>query len=394
MSKKIAIVGGGVSGIFAAILLARKGHFVSVYERNDRILKKLLLTGNGRCNFTNSDLSAGHFHGDQDFLREAYGEKDARTAVGLLMEMGCFPYCDERGRVYPMSLQASSVVDVLRFEVDALGIQVVPGTFVRSCQRRGGKFAVEGDFFDILILATGGMSYPSTGSDGNGYRLAQHFGHVKIEPLPSIAPLPVLGGHLRSRRGVKVDACVFVPGLEAVQARGDILFTEEGISGSAVFMISGEIYRRGIKEVCLDFFPDVDHTILLEELRRRKFRCPEREAGGLLLGLLHKKLISGFFQDLDIAHSASCQTLQDDQLLHLANALKSYPLKIHGRASWGQAQTTIGGICCAELTRYCASTREPGLYMIGEMLDVDGDCGGYNLTWALLSAMRAAEDIS
>lgn len=399
---KIAVIGGGASGLLAAIAAARNGAEVTIYEKMNKVGRKILATGNGRCNYTNMNMSMDRYHGKNIKLAEnVLNFLDLNKTLNLFEDLGINPYVGELGKVYPSSLQASSVLDVLRYEAERLKIEEVTDFEVVELRKSKGVFSIIGKDnvyeADRVILASGGKASPQLGSDGRGYELAKAFGHKIIEPFPALVQLKLNGKYFKRIAGIRFDGAVrgFTDKKAIREDEGEVLFTEYGISGPPILQISRDViaeFNRGQKVyVSVDMFPQYSKTDLhdLLSVRFRKIGYKSIEDG--LIGFINKKLIAAVlteagFQDLN----KKCGSLNKKEIYKIIEILKEWKFEVTGHNNWQQAQSTAGGVDMSEVNpKTLESIKIKGLYIAGEILDVDGDCGGFNLQWAWSSGYTA-----
>ena len=401
--KTVTVLGGGCSGMIAAIRAARGGARVLLLERKDRIGKKLLATGNGRCNLSNTDLALSRFHGgDRAFVAAVLSVFPAASAIDFFEELGISCQVGEGGRIYPRSGQASAVLDVLRWELERLQVDVRTGYEVSEVARRGPGFvlalAAGGQLPAArLVLACGGMAGPQFGSDGSGLRLAAAMGQRIVEPLAALVPLRLRADFLRRLKGVSFEARGEVRcGGEVLRSEeGEFLFTDSGISGPPVLQLSrcaSVALKQGREpRIALDLFP----ATMLEELDSALEIRFRRQGGKTLsdglVGLLNKRLIPVVLTAAGIDyHAISCAEMTGAARNALARLLKCWSLEISGTMPWPEAQVTAGGVDLHDVNPETLESRlVPGLFFCGEILDVDGDCGGFNLQWAWSSGWLA-----
>ncbi|MCX6554423.1 MAG: NAD(P)/FAD-dependent oxidoreductase [Candidatus Aminicenantes bacterium] len=402
-NQRLFVIGGGSSGMMAALSAARRGPAVILLERKDRVGRKLLATGNGRCNLTNIDSSLSRFHGgDSAFIAAVLSRLPAASVIDFFEELGISCQAEGEGRIYPRSDQASAVLDVLRWELERLQVEVRTGHEVRAIVRKGRGFALQlaagGELrAERVVLACGGMAGPQFGSDGSGLRLAAALGHRLVDPVAALVPLRLRTDFLRKLKGVSFAAYGEVRcGNEVLRGeQGEFLFTDSGISGPPVLQLSGTAARalKANKEPCivLDLFP----AMSLEELAfalEVRFRCQgHKSIADGLVGLLHKRLIPVILSAAGIDdHSLPGAAITAAARLGLARILKGWSLPVSGTMPWPEAQVTAGGIALDEVNPETLESRiVPGLFFCGEILDVDGDCGGFNLQWAWSSGWLA-----
>lgn len=404
MSNRVIVVGGGASGMMAAIVAARNGADVTLLERNDRVGKKLLTTGNGRCNYTNTTLNFDrlmeNYHGENpEFVYNALYNFDLYQTIDFFEMLGITPYVEDN-KVFPYSLQASSVLDVLRYEIENLGIKLKTEAYVVNIiKKKNFKVKLKDDRTieaDRVILATGGMAMPASGSDGNGYRLAKSFGHNLIDVFPGLVQLKLKGNIFKSIKGVKFPglASLYSHNKLIMEDKGDILFTDYGISGPPILQLSRTAmdYIRRNEDIKLrvSIFPKMDKEDMANYLARRFEFMPNKSTKDALIGLINKRLIIPILKEISLDKDKIVCKLSKEEVSLLAGILTAWDFEIIGSQGWGQAQVTAGGIDTREVDdKTMESKLVKGLYIIGELLDIDGDCGGFNLQWAWSSGYLA-----
>lgn len=372
--KIIAVIGGGASGMACAVTLARKGMRVCILERGERLGRKLAATGNGQGNVTNTDMDASHyFSDDRDKVGRLLSRFGERDTVRFLESMGGIFLPDSRGRVYPAGRQASAVVDLFRFELDRLGVSICLNAQVKKIACEGGfRLEWEGGQMcaDAVVLAAGGKASPKFGTDGSAYALAEKLGHSVTRLEPSLVRLRCDREIAKRLRGIRSESeLTLARGRNTLfKTRGDVLFTENGVSGDAVFRASA--YAEKGDRLYLDFLPDVSKERTEEVVREKGLYCVVNNGLARVVESRAKKEGGA-----------------------LAEYIKAFPLEIEGKEDFREAQVTKGGIPLAETDENLMSKFCKNLYFTGEILDVDGECGGYNLQWAFTSAYCAAEGI-
>lgn len=377
--KKIAIIGGGASGMACAVFLAREGRYhVSVYESGERLGKKLSATGNGQGNVTNINMNASYYFSDDgEKVGRALARFGAEETVAFLQTMGGIFLPDSRGRVYPAGRQASAVTDLFRTELARLNVNVKTGARIAKIEGFDNfrlSYAGGEEKVSAVVLCAGGMAAPEFGTDGNGYRLAAAFGHTVTECTPALVKLKCDSSLVRGLKGIRVDANLklYRGKREVAFARGDLLFAEGGLSGDAVFRISS--YAKEGDVLKLDFLPDVS--------RERAAQAIGAKAGAeCLLCVVNNGLGRALFKRAQ------------GNKTELLTLLKEFPVPVTGTFGFRNAQVTKGGIPLSETDEFLQSIKRKGLYFAGEILNVDGACGGYNLQWAFTSAYTVAEGI-
>ena len=393
----VIIIGGGASGMMAALTAAENGRSVLLLERQSRVGRKLLATGNGRCNLTNYNTSPARYHGeDGGFCAYALRAFDVGSTLQYFASLGLLTVNEDSGRVYPMSNMAGSVLDVLRYGLEHPRIEVRTGQVVTAVKRTAEVFTVrtETDAFTAgkLILAAGGCAGSKVGGVMDGYRLAKALGHHRTALYPSLVQLKTDPTYPRALKGVKAECGITVLRGSGTVAenRGEVLFTEYGVSGPAIFDISRAVATGGEGLVCaLDFFPDWDLREVLDWLHMRRQTMQAHEASTLLVGSCHTRLGQMLCKAAGFT-SQPAADLTDSDLERIARQAKHFALPITGTCGFDHAQVTAGGLCTDEFDPETMKSRlVSGLYACGELLDVDGDCGGFNLQWAWASGRLA-----
>ncbi len=405
----IAIVGGGASGLAAAVFCARenKGHRIVLLEKQARVGKKLLATGSGTCNLTNRLATPENYHGDgaAAFVTPALTAFPPTACLAFFNSLGVLCSSREEGREYPLCEQAGAVLDSLRLEMARLGVSERCDAALTAITPKNGGFVLTlagGETLTAqrVILATGGAASPSLGGTSEGYALATALGHRKTPLFPSIVQVRTDTTFVRAMKGLRADATVsFCLNGETLCSHTDeLLFTEYGISGPAVMQISrvvGDWERRknGTMTACIDLLPTINEPALLSLLAER--RALERTAADFLTGILNKRIGQTICRAAGLSLEQSTANLSPNVLRRLVSTIKQFTLPVIGTQGFGGAQVTAGGIALADVDpRTMMSRRTPGLYLIGEVLDVDGDCGGFNLQWAWASAYVAAKAVT
>jgi len=398
---KIAVIGGGASGLTAAIAAARNGAEVTICEKLNRVGKKILATGNGRCNYTNMNLSKECYHSNNlNFVDEVMKFFNLDKTLVFFEDLGILPYVDESGKVYPNSLQASSVLDVLRYELKRHKVKEVTDFNVTALRKSKDKFSVIGNdtiTADRVILATGGKASPQLGSDGKGYELAKSLGHEIIEPFPALVQLKLSGKYFKRIAGIKFDGIVKAYAGDRLirEEEGEILFTDYGISGPPILQVSRKVIEELNKKnkpfLNIDMFPGYSKLKLYDILQDRFRRINYKTIEESMIGFINKKLIPVVFYEAGFEDlNKICGKLNKKEIYKIIEILKEWKFEVIGHNSWQQAQSTAGGIKLSEVNpKTLESLKVKGLYFAGEILDVDGDCGGFNLQWAWSSGYTA-----
>lgn len=395
----VVVVGGGASGLTAAVTAARNGAKVTVIEHKDRVGKKILSTGNGRCNFTNLNMSADCYRGaPEEFFSEVLAQFTVEDTLKFFESLGILAK-EKKGYIYPYSEQASAVLDALRFEAEHLGVRMRCGESVRDiiCKER---FTVKTNLAsyeaDRLILACGGKAAPVTGSDGSGYVLAKAFGHSLVPVTPALVPLCGKDNMFPGVAGVRCDAQVtlFTDEQEAASDRGELQFTDYGVSGIPVFQISRfaskALYEKKPVFVSLNFLPEFSENRLFYYLLQRAVNRPWQTMEHFLTGLFPKKLSIALIKKAGLSVMTKAEACSASTWKTLAKLILDCRITITGTKGFEAAQVCAGGVDTSEVSAHSLeSSLMPHLYLAGELLDVDGICGGYNLQWAWSSGYVA-----
>lgn len=413
-SAEICVIGAGASGMMAAITAARNGADVLLLERNDRVGKKILATGNGKCNFSHAQIEASDYYGsfaeDIDLFLERFGVE----AVKNFFEEAGMLWKDKNGYLYPYSEQAATVLDTLRFRLASSKVRVLSQCCIDDInvnhtsererfvlQSKGKKIAA----CKRLIIATGGKASPTTGSDGMGYAFADALHLDYRKPVPALTKFVCSDRCCKELAGVRCEAAIYLYSKEKLLAKeyGEIQFTEYGLSGIPVFQISRIVSQR-ISDardsfVCkIDLFPQLSEEELYTYLMNKMRNCiASHETGEVFLaGLMQKKIAGYFGKTFGIRYDQTMTKKDLDKLSNFVKLCKAFEFHISDVKGFDQAQVTAGGILRQALTDDLEAKNCKGLFITGELLDIDGKCGGYNLQWAWTSgaiAGRAAANM-
>ena len=393
----IGIIGGGAAGMAAALAASENENVqVILLERQARVGKKLSATGNGRCNLTNLHANEGGYHGEEaSFARFALEKYNVDDTLSWFRSLGLFTVAEESGRVYPYSDQANSVVDVLRFALERENIHLETGFEVEKVKKNGDIFQIEGTGgayeCDKLIIACGGLAGTKLGGSMSGYKLLRSFGHKCTKLRPTLVQLKSSWPGAASLKGVRANchAQILHNGEVFAQSRGELQFTEYGLSGPVIFEISRDVCAERGQWVCrLDLLPEIEeNTLKAELLRRKSTNLPVSE---LLTGILHNRLGRVLTKSVGISDYVPVAQLEDYEIDAVYRAVKGFEVALTDPMGMDSAQVTAGGIVTKEfIPETMESKLVPGLYACGEVLDIDGDCGGYNLQWAWSSGRLA-----
>lgn len=390
---EVIIVGGGASGVISAIELSRgknsiSGDNILILEKNDRILKKLVATGNGQANLTNASISEENYYGDKNFVKSAVNDIINLDVKDYFYGLGLQTITDEIGRVYPMSKQASSVVDLFLAHLLKNNVNIKTNQSVTSVKEKDGIFLVKTNSVEYqskkVIFAFGGSAGKQFGTDGSSYGLLSEFGHKTTNLYPSLVQIKTEREKIRGLKGLKEYAlCTAYDGdLPLKSALGDVMFTDYGVSGSAIFQISGHFAKAKNPILNIEFLPDLSIDQIAEILKNADKNSPIYNENAYL-GIINKRI-----------GISVLKTVQNKNYYSLAKALKNFTVKVTGSLGFDNAQVTKGGIQTKDVNSSDYQSKlKKGIYVIGEALDVDGDCGGYNLSFAFSSGVKCARAI-
>lgn len=410
--KTIAVIGAGASGMTAAVFAAQGQASVTVFEKKDRLGKKLAQTGNGRCNFTNTSQEPVFYNSDNpSFPWKIISRFPLGDVLGFFLNLGIYSK-NRKGYMYPAGDQAESVVTVLRLEMIRLGICIMTGCDCTDVRKTGNGFIVrwvsgtekQEKFFDKVILCCGGKAAPVMGSDGYGYELARRLGHRIIPPVPALTSLVCEGDYFAELAGVRCDGKVSV--VEKIKGggeytvafdRGEIQFVKTGISGIPVFQVSRHAAKilagNGHVDAVIDLMPDFSDELLFNFLKQRAAVRPDKTADVFLIGLFHKKIAGYLIRAAGIPERTPVGTFSDSRFDSLVHAIKYMRTTVKNTGDFTKAQVCAGGVDTEQINPdTMESTIVKGLYFAGELTDVDGICGGYNLHYAWASGYVAGKE--
>ena len=397
--ETIIIIGAGASGMMAALTAAEvPDRKVILLERQQRAGRKLLATGNGRCNLTNTGATIENYHGEsRDFAAPALDAFPPQAVLDFFHDLGLVTVEEYGGRIYPLSDSANSVLDVLRFHLEAKGVELKAAEPAREVKREKQGFTIVTDserlHADKLIIACGGAAGAKLGGVSDGYELLKMMGHKRTALYPSLVQLVTAPEYPRALKGVRADCALRLYAGENLlaESKGELQFIETGVSGPAVFDLSRSAATGG-KGLTLsaDFLRDYDEASLLAFLKQRRASLPDLPAGDMLTGVVHNRLGKMLIKYTGLNATASLRELDDRVLGKLVGTCKDFRLPVQGTEGFDKAQVTAGGV---KTSGFNPETLEswfvPGLFACGEVLDIDGDCGGYNLQWAWASGRLA-----
>lgn len=406
MKHDIIIVGGGASGIMAAITAKDMGADVAIIEGNDRVGKKILTTGNGRCNISNKNVTSKRYHSENTgFCNNILDTFNTNNTLDFFSSIGLPIIALEEGKMYPMSLQSSSVIDILRFAMDERNIPIYLNNKIRQIKYLNEGFKLFTNAEEIyecrkLILTCGGKSAPATGSDGSGFNIAKELGHNIITPIPALVQLKLNYPYLKALSGIKFDGIVKlkIDNIDVQEESGEILFTDYGISGPPVLSLSRNAAKALLikkkPKLMVNIMYDMNDNDLLEFIECRYALFSNRSIHDLFIGIINKKLISTFLKEAEITDiHKPCINLSFNEKNSIFKLLHCWEFEITGTTSFSNSQVTAGGIDTKEVNNITLESNIiPHLYFAGEILDIDGDCGGFNLQWAWSSGFVAGKN--
>ena len=411
MSKKstklldVIVIGAGASGMMAAITAARRGKSVAILERMNKPGKKILATGNGKCNFTNNNMDTSCFHGNIQLIQSVLSRFSKEEALSFFHEIGIWPK-EKNGYYYPNSGQAASVAEALKHELDRLQVPVYLEQEVLDLfpDKYGFQIKTVQTSYTCrnVIIASGLLAAPKLGSDGSMFSLIKELGHRFVPVLPALCGFYAKGMHFSKVAGVRCDAnlTLKIDGNTAATEQGELQLADYGISGIPVFQISSPavraLYEKKSVTVVIDFLPDISLETLNTDFAMRIGKCETDEnADRLLCGLLNQKLIPVLLKYAGIRSVEPLKNISLEKLERLCAGIHDYPVTLEKVRDFEFAQVCTGGIRTEEINEKTLESRLlSGLYFAGEILDVDGICGGYNLQWAWSSGYVAGCSVS
>ena len=396
--SKVVVIGAGASGIIASLKAAQKNE-VLLIDGNSQCGKKLLVTGNGKCNYWNEDVSLkNYFTSDTDVLNKILEHKN--EVLDYLYSLGIYPKV-KNGYYYPASGLAASIREIFERELDRCNVKTLYNTKVLNIEKNTDKFIITTEYetieADKVIIATGSKAAPKTGSDGSCYEIIKNFGHKVNEVLPALVGLKTNDKSIKEWAGVRCDAKIslFIDNKNVIEESGEIQLIEDGISGICTFNISGVVskalYENKNVLVKINFVPSIENFYDFFEERNGKLNS--RTIEELLESILNYKLTSVILKKSRIKKDSYWDNLTDNEKLILIKNITDFDLEINNTNSYDKAQVCTGGIPLNEINNNMESIYQNGLYLIGEILDVDGKCGGFNLAFAFITGYLAGKSI-
>ena len=406
--KNVIVIGAGASGLIAAIYAKSKGNNVILLEKNEICGKKILATGNGRCNFWNEDQRLEHYRSSNfEKIEKIINNKNREEILKFFEKIGIEPKI-KNGYYYPNSNQAISIKKALELEAQKQNVIIKTDSEVVDLKKEKDDFKVilkngQEIISNSVILATGSKAAPKTGSDGIGYQICKKFNHTIVKPLPALVQLKADGKFLKDWEGIRTDVLIklYENGKKIGEEIGEIQLTNYGISGICVFNLSGRV-SRGLNDnkketVKINFLNSLNINLpkdFIEWMNKRNLLVKDRSIFELLEGVLNYKLVNVLLKKSKINNNMKWEELSLSSKNDLSENITSFKLEIIGTNSFDKAQVCSGGIPLNEIdVNDMQSLKVKGLYIIGELLDVDGDCGGYNLEWAWITGMIAGSRV-
>ena len=404
--REVIVIGAGASGLVTAIVSARRGKKVLVLEKNNKVGKKLLATGNGKCNITNQRPTLERFYSNNpQFLREVFEGYGYQSIKQFFKSIGLELIEAKEGKVFPMSLQASSVVELLVAECEQLGVEIRCEVEVEQVKRVGDAYEIRHtkgvEKTNTLVIASGHLSAPQLGGVDVGVSFAKRLGHSIVKPFPTLVQLTSPMKRLERMAGVKVESRVTLKTVEGrvVQKQGDVLFTSYGISGLAILDISRfvmmELFTKKSIMLTIDLMPKMSQEQLLALMRKSLVKKSSKPLEVWMQGFINKKLIQPILEPLKLQNATvGSITSNIKELEKIVTKIKNFKFEVNGSKGYKGAEVATGGVDTKEINpKTMESKKHKGLYFTGEVLDVDGDRGGFNLHFAWVCGLRAGENL-
>ena len=393
--KKVVIIGAGASGMFFALNINTDKYDVTILEKNKIAGKKLLMTGNGKCNFWNEDMTIKHFHSNENL--DSIISDDLIREIPKIFDKLSIEKKNKNGYYYPFTNKASTIKDTFLEEIENKNIKIRYNYDVLNIEKTSDGYLINNEIkADILVIATGGLTYPKTGSNGEGINILQKLGHDVIQPLPSLVQLiSTKKEYLKAWHGIREDAKVslYINDKLIKEESGELQLTDYGISGICVFNISRDasiaLYEKKKVEVKIDFMPFCNDVVKYLKEKNTKLSILS-----MLKRIINETLAKIILDESHIKYNVLVKNLSDNELERLEKNIKEFNLEIINTKSFDNAQVTRGGISLKDINSKFESKKCKNLYIIGEALDVDGDCGGYNLAFAFMSAYKASKGLN
>jgi predicted Rossmann fold flavoprotein len=396
--QDVAIIGGGASGLCLAVMLKQRAPTLSVtvFEKNDRVGKKLSITGNGRCNITNTHLESQFYHGDTASLPTILSKFGYQRQKEFFKSLGVLFIVESDGKVYPMSYQAASVTDALRYTASELGVMLLTEHEVTSIIKKENFFEITvlKDLwqFKTVVIACGGQAGGKLGNT-SGYRFLKAFNHKVEKTFPSVVQLKTDIELVRQLKGIKVNGIITAVSEYGTRTeQGEILFCDYGLSGPPVLQVS-RLSNFPPVYVVLDLMPLMSKDDIREHIKSVCTLYPTRPVSELFTGFMNKRLGQVILKSCGANMKSTIGELGNDTLNKTISSIKSLRLKVVGNTGFEHAQVTAGGAQVSQFFDNLMSKKVKGLFAVGEVMNIDGDCGGFNLSFCWASANSAADGI-
>lgn len=404
--NKIAIIGGGASGLMAALFAARSGADVTIYEHNNAVGKKILASGNGRCNIINTTASADDYAGsDPQFVTYALKQLNFNYFEKLCHSIGLLLDIKEDGRCYPLSNEAKSVLIAFKSAVSESGVQICTDTSVSAISKKDGRFIIETtsgkSLYDKVLIATGSEAAPQLGASADGYTFARAFGHEIMPTYPSLVQLHLNSKNHHKMSGVKTtaDVTLIIDGKSKEKVQGDILFAAYGISGLAILDISQKasnaLHNKQYVSIALNLLPRYDRVSLANVIEKLFASVPKHDVHTALCGIIPAKIATYLLEDAAIALSTTVSSLNPKEIKKITHLIGEWKFEVIDTHGFKHAEVSGGGVSTAQINNKTMESKlVEGLYFAGEVLDIVGRRGGYNFNFAWASGMIAGKEMA
>lgn len=397
------IIGGGASGLMCAIAAKQKNKNISVaiIEKNDRVGKKLLSTGNGRCNLTHSDVTAEKYCGSFKNKSNAVFEKyDTERLLDIFKNLGLLTFCDNEGRYYPLCKQSSAVLDVLRFACDKLNVEIFCGENIRSIRKSGSNFSLKTDENDFiskkLVIANGSKAAPKLGGNSSSADYLKNLGHTFVPFSPALCPVKVKSDVIKSLKGIRANAKAVLfdkSGKIVKEEFGEVQFADNSLSGICIFNLS--LYTKKDFCISLDLLSDISYAELKSLIYNNKKLFFNLSVDNLFTGIFQKRLGQAVLKESQVTDfTRECNSLSNNEINNIVSTIKNMRFPVIENCGFEQAQCTLGGVSGREIDENTMQSKiVKNLYICGEAIDLCGECGGYNLHFAFASGLTAGENL-
>ena len=401
--KDVIIIGGGASGLMCAITAKQKNKNISVaiIEKNDRIGKKLLSTGNGRCNLTNKNINPDNYCGSfKKQLNNILDTYNTKYLLDAFKNLGLFTFCDNDGRYYPISKQASSVLDVLRFACERLGVEIYCKENIKSIKKTNNSFTVKTENSEFvgkkLVIANGSKAAPKLGGNSSCADYLKNLGHRFVQFSPALCPVKVKSDILKSLKGIRanVKTSLFDKNNSLINSEiGEIQFTESALSGICIFNLS--LYTKKDYKISVDLLPDKTFNQVIDIIYNNQILFADYGIENLFTGIFQKRITQAILKMSNIKDfSKLCKQLSNNEIKAIAKTVKNMCFSVIENAPFDQAQVALGGVNGNEIDENTMQSKlVKNLYICGEAIDICGDCGGYNLHFAFTSGIIAGANV-